>query len=171
MKMINKRIKKKVFIIPFILFIIIHLSHLSEYFIKNFIYKRLSDEGVEREMKLNYVGTIDVKLEQSNIFSEDAKNYDEYTNCWQIMSIKDYLFLNREIKLNSVEVMIGSGFFSNSYLVSYGRKLDKAVYNTKDYWECGYYVDFTFDETEYHSDVVYVYQTDRVIVGNIMYLM
>lgn len=162
---------KKVFIILFTLFFMLHIVHLAEYFCKNYIYKCLLGEGIEREMKLSYVGCSRVSLAQSNIFTEDSKNYDEYTNCWQILGIGDYKFFKKEIEFNDTRTLLGSCLLSNSYLISYGRKLEKAVYNTKDYWECGYYVNFTFDETEYHSDIVYIYRTDRIRVGNIMYLM
>lgn len=164
------------------LFVSIQVLLDIDYIYTNYVQSWLAPEGTMRDLELEYVGMQKVDLSQSDFYG--SLNRDEYTTVWDVSSYRwGYKYLNEEIGFNNSEIAFQCMFLGGTYIVSYGRKLTNATFDPKiyrglffnnapdisEYDSGGYYVDYTFDETEYTKDVVYIYKYNGVPIGNADY--
>lgn len=182
----NKSLLIMVCILGNILGLAVFINFLWEmdFTYKNYIERWFAKKNTIKELSLEYMGTAQVDLNQSERFASEIKYHPKYTMAWQIASYSEYNFFNEEMGFDNLTVKNSCRFYwGDWYIVSYGRQITGATYNLSVYngfWGMpyassefpsgGYFVHFEYDETAYYENTVFIYKCDKVQMGNSMYL-
>lgn len=176
--------KKKRLLLPLIILIGVYCSiniiHIGDYVYRDYIQRWFAPKGTVKELNLEYIGMEKVDINKERTFSEENSLHLQYTNAWQLSGSGEYHYFKDQIGFDNRLIGIRCSLFSDSYVISYGRKIVSASYDfseynnglntTSDYGSIGYYVHFIYDETEYYENTVFIYKCDRILIGNSWYL-
>lgn len=186
------KVIKKIFVVlgcalAFVLqmYIMIDVVHGIVFYVKNDMGPLFAQTGMEKELELEYVGEQQIDLDGDTTFAEDIGYYQDLSESWQILSGYDYRWQNSYMDFQNRDIFVDVELFWGSYIISYGRKIEMAVYDpsiyhssvfSKEKWDSpsfeneGYCVYFDYDDSQYYEGTVFIYKCDRIKMANTKYI-
>lgn len=126
-------------------------------------------EGKIEELSIVSVGTI--KAEKEEFFGYSREALEMHPFWWQVFSEKHYQYLEKRFGLEETDFRFD--FENHYYLISYGKPVEKLYSDTtKMYSDTvrgkvpGARTEWS-EETPYTSQLVYIYETDKVALVDI----